>query len=96
MIDNFERALEHVEEQDDDAFVIGVSMVYKQLLDILEVMGVTEISALGEVFNPNLHQAIQQTEAEEGAETNTVVTVVQKGYMLGDKILRHSMVIVNK
>jgi len=96
VIDNFERALGHVEDQEDDAFATGVSMVYKQLMDIFEAMDIKEIFALGEVFDPNLHQAIHQAPAEEGIETNTVVTVVQKGYMLGDKILRHSMVIVSK
>jgi molecular chaperone GrpE len=59
-------------------------------------MGVKEIPAEGEPFDPNLHQAIQQVEPQEGVESNTVVQEVQKGYMLGEKILRHSMVIVSK
>lgn len=97
VLDNFERALEHAEDQEDSAFADGVSLVYKQLVDILAGMGVTEIPALGEPFDPNVHHAIQQIEVEEGeAEPNTVVMVVQKGYMLGEKILRHSMVIVSK
>lgn len=96
VIDNFERALEHVDEQQDDAFAQGVSMVYKQLIDILNGMEVKEIPAQDEKFDPNVHQAIQQVDAEEGVEPGTVVTVVQKGYMLADKILRHSMVIVSK
>ncbi len=97
VLDNFERALEHAEDQDDSAFADGVSMVYKQLVDILAGMDVAEIPSLGEQFDPNVHHAIQQIEVEEGeAEPNTVVMVVQKGYMLGEKILRHSMVIVSK
>jgi len=97
VLDNFERALEHAEDQEDSAFADGVSLVYKQLVDILIGMGVSEIPSLGEPFDPNVHHAIQQVEAEEGeAEPNTVVMVVQKGYMLGEKILRHSMVIVSK
>ncbi len=97
VLDNFERALEHAEDQEDSAFADGVSLVYKQLVDILIGMGVSEIPSLGEQFDPNVHHAIQQVEVEEGeAEPNTVVMVVQKGYMLGEKILRHSMVIVSK
>ena len=96
VLDNFERALEHAEDQKDDAFATGVSMVYKQLADILAGMGVEELPALGEPFDPNLHQAIQQVEPEDGQESDTVVGVVQKGYTLGDRILRHSMVIVSK
>lgn len=96
VLDNFERALEQVDGQEDNAFAKGMRMVYKQLLDIIEGMGVKEIPSLGELFDPNLHQAIQQMEAEEGVEANTVVTVVQKGYMVEERILRHSMVIVSK
>lgn len=97
VLDNFERALEHAEDQEDSAFADGVLLVYKQLVDILTGMGVTEIPSQGEPFDPNVHHAIQQVEVEEGeALPNTVVTVVQKGYMLGEKILRHSMVIVSK
>jgi molecular chaperone GrpE len=97
VLDNFERALEHAEDQEDSAFADGVSLVYKQLVDILAGMGVSEIPSMGEPFDPNVHHAIQQIEAEEGeAPPNTVVMVVQKGYVLGEKILRHSMVIVSK
>ena len=97
VLDNFERALEHAEEQEDSAFADGVSMVYKQLVEILASMEVSEIPSLGEQFDPNVHHAIQQIEVEEDeAAPNTVVMVVQKGYMLGEKILRHSMVIVSK
>jgi len=96
VMDNFERALEHAEDSSDEALAEGVLMVYRQLSGILESLGVKEIPAMGEPFDPNIHQAIQQVEAEEGIAENTVVMVVQKGYMLGDKILRHSMVIVSK
>ncbi len=96
VMDNFERALSHVEDSKDKALAEGVLMVYKQLSDILSSMGVKEIPAEGEPFDPNLHQAIQQAPSEEGVAPDTVVQVVQKGYMLGDKILRHSMVIVSK
>jgi molecular chaperone GrpE len=96
VLDNMERALEHVSDKDEDAVAKGVSMVYKQLSDIIAGMGVTEIPALGMEFDPNLHQAIQQVEAGEGETPGTIAAVAQKGYMQGDKVLRHSMVIVNK
>ncbi len=96
VMDNFERALSHVEDSTDKALAEGVLMVYKQLAEILVSMGVKEIPAQGELFDPNLHQAIQQAPSQEGVAPDTVVQVVQKGYMLGDKILRHSMVIVSK
>jgi molecular chaperone GrpE len=96
VLDNLERALSHVDDKQEDPMAQGVSMVYKQLLDIMSGLGVKEIPALGEAFDPNLHQAVQQAEAEDGQEENTVVTVVQKGYMLDDRIIRHSMVIVSK
>lgn len=96
VMDNFERALEHADDSSDKGLAEGVQMVYRQLCAILDNLGVKEISAMGEPFDPNLHQAIQQVEADEGIASNTVVQVVQKGYMMGDKILRHSMVIVSK
>ena len=96
VIDNFERALAHAEESSDKALAEGVLLVYKQLSGILETFGVKEIPSLGEPFDPNVHQAVQQAERSEGTKENTVVHVIQKGYMLDDKILRHSMVIVSK
>jgi molecular chaperone GrpE len=96
VIDNFERALEHVNEEDGNPLTQGVLMVYKQLSDIITGMGVKEIPALGKEFDPNLHQAIQQVDAKAGEAPGTIAAVAQKGYMLDDKVLRHSMVIVNK
>ena len=96
VIDNLERALEHVDDDSEDSLAKGVSMVYKQLLDIIAGMGVKEIPSLDEDFDPNLHHAIQQADAAEGKQPGKVVEVVQKGYMLDDRILRHSMVIVSK
>ena len=94
VIDNFERALDHV--NGEDPLAQGVLMVYKQLTDIIAGMGVTEIPAMGAQCDPNLHQAIQQGDAQAGEDPGTIAAVAQKGYMLDDKILRHSMVVVNK
>ena len=66
-------------------------MVLRQICGVLETAGVQEISAQGEPFDPNLHNAVMQEEAAE-AESGTVTAVLQKGYRAGDKILRHCMV----
>lgn len=96
VVDNLERALEHVDENSDNALEKGVMMVYKQLAGILEGLGVKEIPAHGCQFDPNVHQAIQQTDAAEGEAPGTVSAVALKGYTLDDRVVRHSMVIVNK
>lgn len=96
VIDNFERAIEHVNAEDEDPLAQGVMMVYKQFTDIIADFGVTEIPALGKEFDPNLHQAIHQVDAQMGEASGTISAVARKGYMLDDKVLRHSMVIVNK
>ena len=93
VLDNFERALEPMSDLQDDAFVKGMFMVYRQLSDAVAALGVKEIPAQGEAFDPNLHQAISLEDAENGQENaGIVVSVLQKGYMLDDKVLRHSMV----
>lgn len=91
VIDNFERAL--AAETSDAEFKKGVEMIYGQLNDVIKKLGVTEIEALGTEFNPEIHYAIKQVEDESFGE-NTVCEVFQKGYMLGDKVVRHAMVVV--
>jgi len=89
VIDNLERALEA--ESHDEALHSGVSMVYRQLMDVMEKRGVTVIDRQGEKFDPNLENAVMQGTSDEG-EPGTVCTVLQKGYQLGDYVLRHAMV----
>ena len=91
VIDNFERALSV--ETSDENFKKGVAMIFNQYLEILKKLGVSEIKAEGEEFNPEFHHAVQQIEDENLGE-NVVATVFQKGYMLGDKVIRPSMVVV--
>lgn len=91
VIDNFERAL--AVETSDENFKKGVAMIFNQYLEILKKLGVSEIKAEGEEFNPEFHHAVQQIEDENLGE-NIIATVFQKGYMLGDKIIRPSMVVV--
>ena len=92
VLDNFERGFDAVEEDDqDDAFVQGMQMVYKQMLEALEKLGVKPIEAVGQPFDPNYHNAVMHEDNEEAGE-NEVVAEFQKGYMYHDDVIRHSMV----
>lgn len=94
VIDNFERGLAAVpEEEKDSPFVDGMDKIYKQLLTELENAGVTPIEAVGEEFNPELHNAVMQVESEE-YESGVVAQELQKGYKYRDSVVRHSMVAV--
>lgn len=91
VIDNFERAMDA--ECTDENYKKGVEMIFKQYTGILDKLGVAEIKALGEPFDPNIHHAVNQVEDENFGE-NTVCQVFQKGYKLGDKVIRCAMVVV--
>ena len=92
LIDNFERALQNVpEEEKDSAFVDGIEKIYRSFLDLMKGLGVEPIEAVGKEFDANLHNAVMHVEDEEAGE-NTVVEEFQKGYMFRDKVLRYSMV----
>lgn len=94
VVDNFERGLAAVpEEQKDDAFVSGVDKVYKQLMTELEAAGVKPIVCIGEEFNPEYHNAVMQVESEEFG-TGVVAQELLKGYTYKDTVVRHSMVAV--
>ena len=92
VIDNFERGLDAVtEEQKNDSFVTGMEMIYKQIMTTLEGVGVKVIEAVGQEFNPDLHNAVMHVEDEEVGE-NIIVEEFQKGYTYRDSVVRHSMV----
>ena len=94
VVDNFERGFTTVEEADkEDAFVQGMSQVYKQLMTELEAVGVKPIEAVGQEFNPDFHNAVMQVESEE-YESGIVAQELMKGYMYKDTVVRHSMVAV--
>lgn len=94
IVDNFERGLAAVpEEQKDDAFVTGMDKVYKQLMTEFDSIGVKPIEAVGQEFNPDIHNAVMQVESEE-FEPGIVAQELQKGYMYKDTVVRHSMVAV--
>ena len=94
IVDNYERGLAAVpEEQKEDAFVTGMDKVYKQLMQEFDSIGVKAIEAVGEEFNPELHNAVMQVESEE-FEPGVIAQELQKGYMYKDTVVRHSMVAV--
>lgn len=92
IVDNFERGLATVSEEDaKGAFAEGMDKIYKQLLKTLEDAGVKPIEAVGQPFDPNFHNAVMHVEDENLGE-NTVAEELQKGYMYRDSVVRHSMV----
>lgn len=99
VLDNLDRALDAAKQQTSDMsdagknVVDGVQMVLKQFSDTLKKHGVTPFSALGEVFDPNRHEAVAQRE-DTSAIANTVIEEYQRGYLLHDRLVRPAMVIV--
>lgn len=93
VVDNLERAMAAQEKSTDaqDAFYKGIKMILKQLQETLKALGVEEIKAVGEVFDPNLHSAIAH-EDDEQYGANEVINEMLKGYKYKDKVIRHSMV----
>lgn len=89
VFDNLERALK--QQTADAAYKRGVEMTMTGLRDALTKLGVEEIPAQGETFDPNLHNAVMHCE-DENAEENTIVEVFQQGFRLGEKVLRFAMV----
>ena len=92
-LDDFDRIILNADKA-DEAWVEGVKLVYRKFTEELRKLGLTEIEAEGK-FDPNLHNAVL-SEAAEGVESETILAVLQKGYKMGDKILRHSMVKVSE
>lgn len=91
VIDNFERAV--AAECTDENYKKGVEMIYGQFTEVIKKLGVEEIDAAGVEFNPNFHNAVSHIEDESLGE-NVVAQVYQKGYKLGDKVIRCAMVVV--
>ncbi len=96
VVDNFERGLSTIpEEEKGTPFADGMEMIYRQLMTQLDAMGVKSIEAVGQDFDPNLHNAVMQVDSEE-YESGKVAQELQKGYMYHDTVVRHSMVGVVK
>ena len=96
IVDNFERALEHIsEEQKEDPFVKGIEGIYKQFQKMFADCDIRPIEAVGQKFDPALHNAVM-TEEDGDAEEDTVTADLQKGYTYRGNVVRHSMVKVKK
>lgn len=91
VLDNLERAIAAAQNTSDESLKVGVEMVYRQLCDCFTKRGITVIDRKGEPFDPKLENAVMQGAPEDG-EPGTVCEVFQKGYMLGESVLRHAMV----
>ena len=95
-LDNLERATAAARQANEKGpLVQGVAMVQNQLLDILKRHGVVPIDADGKPFDPNLHQAVMQQPAPKGQPPNTVLQVLERGFMIHDRVLRPAKVIVS-
>ena len=91
VVDNFERALENVSEEEKGPFEEGIEMIYKQLMETFESLGVQPMNAVDKEFDPTYHNAVIHIEDEKLGE-NVVVEEMQKGYMFKDQVLGHAMV----
>lgn len=92
VVDNFERGLSSItEEEKENGFVKGVDMIYKQLINTLDGLGVKAIEAIGKEFDTDYHNAVLQEESEE-FEENIISEEFLKGYTYNDKVVRYSMV----
>jgi molecular chaperone GrpE len=93
VVDNFERARAHIKPQNDGEMTIHKSYqsVYKQLVDALKRLGVAAMRPEGELFDPNLHEAVMREQTDEHPD-GTVLEELMRGYVMGDRVLRHAMV----
>lgn len=95
VIDNLDRAIEG-EKAGSGSLYEGLKMIRKQIADLLKSIGVEEMGAEGEAFDPNFHNAVMQSDCIQGQKPGEIAEVLVKGYKLGDKIIRHTMVRVTK
>ncbi|MCS6885181.1 MAG: nucleotide exchange factor GrpE [Acidobacteriota bacterium] len=95
ILDNFERAINSANLSADDSnqesFLTGVKLIYRQFLDCLSSFGLTPVKAVGETFDPHIHDAVS-TEVNPELPENTILEELRRGYKLGDKLIRPSMV----
>ncbi|MCP3875906.1 MAG: nucleotide exchange factor GrpE [Desulfobacteraceae bacterium] len=96
VVDNLERAIDSVQDNsDEEGLLSGVKLTYKEIKKIFETFNVKTVEAENQLFDPNFHQAVTQEETDEFPE-NTVTNVLQKGYLLHDRLIRPAMVVVAK
>ncbi len=96
VLDDFDRAKRHAEESSEEQFSEGVGLVYNRLYNILQSLGLKPMDSIGETFDPELHEAITELPAPEENLRGKVLDVIEKGYMLNDKIIRHAKVVVGQ
>ena len=89
VLDNLDRAL--AQPTTDEAYKKGVEMIHRQFCECLSKLKITEAPGAGEQFDPNIHNAVMHVE-DESCDDNTIVEVFQKGFLMGDRVVRHSMV----
>ncbi len=89
VFDNVDRA--EAADKESAEYAKGIELIVKQLNDVVSSLGITETGAVGDVFDPNLHEAVMHIE-DENAQENTITQVFQKGYRLGDTVIRPAMV----
>lgn len=95
VVDDFERAIQALEASDDSQTAKeGTQLIYKKLMDMLKAQGVTEIEAKGLELDTDLHEAIAQIPAPDEKQKGKIIDVTQKGYKLGDKVIRYAKVVV--
>ena len=96
VVDNLERAISSAEDGSDEGGLLeGVKLTHKEILKLFETFNVKPVEAENQPFDPNFHQAVTQEETDEFPD-NTVTTVLQKGYLLHDRLIRPAMVVVSK
>lgn len=96
VLDDFERAQKHAEESPEETFSEGVRLVYNRLNNILQSAGLKPMESLGEIFDAEWHEAITEVPAPDEKSKGKVIDVIEKGYLLNDKIIRHAKVVVGK
>jgi molecular chaperone GrpE len=97
IVDDFERALNSMQEsKNDDPVKQGLDLIYKRFIDFLNQNGVQEIEAVGQEFDTDLHEAITKIPAPSEELKGKIVDVVQKGYMLNDKVIRYAKVVIGE
>ncbi len=92
VVDDLERALkDRPQDGDGVSWAEGIELIYRKMLKVLEAEGITRMDAEGELFDPNLHEAIVKMESDEH-ESEQIIEVLQQGYMIGDRVLRPAKV----
>jgi molecular chaperone GrpE len=94
ILDNFERAFAHTDDQANPEYQKGVELIYRQLKDLMEKKGLRPMQAVGKIFDPNMHEAITREQRDDLPE-NTILEELQKGYLFRDKLLRPALVKVS-